>query len=57
MPNHEIHFLNDTSELNELITYAMTHFDYRKRLSQGAKQYFEKYCLPEKQAKMILETT
>lgn len=52
----EIHYLEDTSEFSEIITFAMTHPEYRNKLSRGAKDYFQNYCLPEKQAQMILES-
>lgn len=51
-----IHYVQEAAEFSDLITYAMTHEDYRKKLARGAKDYFEMYCLPEKQAKMILES-
>lgn len=52
----DIHYIQDVSEFDEVITYAMKNEKYRKNVSKGAKEYFERYCLPETQAKMILDS-
>ena len=56
VPEHgkHMHYVQDPAEFSDIITYAMTHPEYREKVSQGGKQYFEEFCLPEIQAKRIL---
>ncbi len=53
--NH-MHYIQDVAEFSEVITFAMKNPEYRKKVSQGGKNYFETYCLPEKQAELILNS-
>lgn len=55
-PEHgkQIHYIQDTEELPELLGYAMKNREYLDKVSLGGKQYFQEYCLPEIQAKRIL---
>lgn len=49
-----MHYVQDPSEFSDVITFAMKNPDYREKVSQGGKLYFENYCLPEVQAARIL---
>jgi len=51
----EMHFIQDPSEFAEVIDYAIKNPNYRMKISKGGKEYFDKYCLPDIQAKRILK--
>lgn len=51
----EMHYIQDSSEFAEVIDFALKNPDYRLKISNGGKEYFNKYCLPEIQAKRILK--
>lgn len=57
LPVHgkEMHFIQDPSEFAEVIDYALKNPDYRLKISKGGKEYFNKYYLPDIQAKRILK--
>lgn len=49
-----IHFVEDSEEsMREAIEYILTHPDYRHRLEQGAKDYWEKYGTLEASLKLL----
>lgn len=56
-PKHgeEIHYLTDSSEFDEVLTFGMKNVHYRKKVAGGGKAFYEKNCRPEVQAKRILE--
>ncbi len=49
-----MHYVQDSGEFSDVITYAMKNPDYREKVSKGGKKYFNEFCLPEIQAKRIL---
>lgn len=57
IPKHgeEMHFIQDASEFAEVIDFALKNPDYRKKVAQGGNSYFNRYCLPDSQAKRILQ--
>lgn len=56
IPAHgeHIHYVQDSGEFSEVITFAMKNQAYREKVSLGGKRFFEENCLPEIQAKRIL---
>lgn len=49
-----IHFVEDTEDsMREAIAYILAHPDYRHKLEQGAREYWEKYGTPEKSLKLL----
>ena len=49
-----IHFVNgDLKSVKEAISYIIEHPDYKKRLEQGARAYWESYGAPEKSLELI----
>lgn len=49
-----IHFVEDTEEsMREAIEYILDHPEYRHKLEQGAKAYWEKYGTPEASLKLL----
>lgn len=49
-----IHFVENTEEsMREAIEYILAHPDYRHRLEQGAREYWEKYGTPEASLKLL----
>ena len=49
-----IHFVEDTEEsMREAIEYILDHPEYRHKLEQGAKDYWEKYGTPEASLKLL----
>lgn len=49
-----IHFVEDTEKsMREAIEYILAHPDYRHKLEQGAKEYWEKYGTPEASLKLL----
>jgi hypothetical protein len=57
VPEHgkHIHYVQDPAEFPEVLTFVMKNPEYREKVSRGGKSYFEEYCLPEIQAKRILD--
>ena len=57
LPEHgkHIHYVQGPEEFSEILSFAMKNPEYREKVAQGGKAYFEKYCLPEIQAKRILD--
>lgn len=55
-PEHgkQIHYIQDSAEFPELLTFLMNNRDYLEKVSLGGKQFFQEFCLPETQAKRIL---
>jgi hypothetical protein len=56
-PKHgeEIHYVQDSSEFPDLIDFVLKNPQYRKKVAEGGKSYFERHCLPEIQARQILQ--
>lgn len=49
-----IHFVeNDQEAMREAVDYIMNHPDYRKKLEQGAKDYWEQYGTPEASLRLL----
>jgi Glycosyl transferases group 1. len=49
-----IHFVENSEEaMREAVEYIVTHPDYRKKLEQGARSYWEKYGTPEKSLELL----
>lgn len=49
-----IHFVEDNEEsMREAIEYILAHPDYRHKLEQGAKEYWEKYGTPEASLRLL----
>jgi len=57
VPEHgkHIHYVQDPAEFSEVLTFAMKNPAYREKVARGGKSYFDEYCLPEIQAKRILD--
>lgn len=57
IPKHgeEMHFIQDASEFAPVIDFALKNPEYRKKVAQGGNSYFNRYCLPDRQAKRILQ--
>ena len=50
----QVHFVeNDQEAMREAVEYIMNHPDYRKRLEQGARTYWEQYGTPEASLKLL----
>ena len=56
VPEHgkDIHYVESAEEFSDVITFAMKNPKYRKKVARGGKTYFEENCLPEIQARRIL---
>jgi len=49
-----IHFVEDTKEsMREAIEYILAHPEYRHKLEQGARDYWEKYGTPERSLNLL----
>ena len=49
-----IHFVEDTQEsMREAIEYILVHPEYRHKLEQGAREYWEKYGTPEASLRLL----
>lgn len=49
-----IHFVKDTEEsMHEAIEFILAHPDYRHKLEQGARAYWEKYGTPDASLKLL----
>ena len=49
-----IHFVEDTEEsMHEAIEYILAHPEYRHKLENGAKEYWEKYGTPEASLRLL----
>lgn len=49
-----IHYVESTEEsMREAIEYILAHPDYRHKLEQGAKEYWEKYGTPEASLRLL----
>jgi hypothetical protein len=57
VPEHgkHIHYVQDPAEFSEVLTFVMKNPAYREKVARGGKSYFDEYCLPEIQAKRILD--
>ena len=44
---HEIHLINNESELSTAINILLTDTNYRNKLETNARLYWEKYCAPQ----------
>lgn len=49
-----IHFVENTQEsMRDAVEYIVSHPDYRKKLEQGARSYWEQYGTPEVSIKLL----
>lgn len=49
-----IHFVENTQEsMREAVTYIISHPEYRKKLEQGARDYWEQYGTPTASLKLL----
>lgn len=57
LPEHgkHMHYVQDSAEFTEVLTFVMKNSSYREKVSQGGKDFFESNCLPKIQAKRILD--
>lgn len=51
-----IHYIEDSKELEHVFERVFTNPDYHKKIALGARVYFEKYCTPAAQINYILDT-
>lgn len=56
IPEHgkNIHYVDSSEEFSDVLTFAMKNPEYREKVAKGGKAYFEENCLPEIQARRIL---
>lgn len=56
IPEHgkNIHYVKSSEELSDVLTFVMKNPKYRQKVANGGKAYFEENCLPEIQARRIL---
>ncbi len=51
-----IHLIETIDEVPEFLDYALDHPEYLQQLALGGRAYFQKYCLPETQVHMIINS-
>lgn len=51
-----IHLLETIEEVPEFLDFALDHPDYLKKIAKGGRLYFQKYCVPQVQVQMIINS-